>query len=298
MEVRDKWAKRDRMLHAVAENGNVRLVLLRATRLVQAGVQKHALNPLSSILFGELLMGALLTTASLKGQDRSQLRIDVSGPIGFGVAEATATGEVRGYLSGSDFEPRGGDRAEMLENALGIGLLKITRLSENGSTQTGSVELLKSRLPYDLSYYYLQSEQIPTAIRMNVELAEDLSVRGAAALMVQALPGADEEEIIAIENKIIDYPNLVTEFEDDESLLHSISRFLPSSFQIVGKSAVDFFCPCSHDYYATRLALLSRQDLEEMAEEGSQKLECHYCRSVYEFTPSEIQKILLRKGHG
>ena len=54
----------------------------------------------------------------------------------------------------------------------------------------------------NLTYYYAQSEQTPSAIGLGVLVDKDLSVKAAGGFIIQLLPGAKEETICTLEENL------------------------------------------------------------------------------------------------
>lgn len=296
-DIRDKWLLRDRMTHAVTEGDNIRAVVIQGTDLVKDAISRHNLNPLSGLIMGEMLLSALMLTAFLKGEDRVSLRIDSSGSVRGGVAEAIATGEVRGYLFHEAIPRDNLARNELVENAIGIGVLQVTRFLANGKVHTGTVELRRSQLSYDLAYYFMQSEQIPTAVKLDVQFNEDMSLKHAVGLFLQAMPGATEEEIIAVEQNIINHPQIGAELSSSHDPVEVLSRILaPRQFNVLAKKQVNFFCRCSHERFYNHIKLLPLEDLEEMVADGEQKVICQYCKTEYVYSTEDLQKAVAEKS--
>jgi molecular chaperone Hsp33 len=57
---------------------------------------------------------------------------------------------------------------------------------------------------------------------------------------------------------------------------------------------IRFDCPCSREGFASRLSGLGREELTDLAENGSDPVEvvCHNCGSVYRYPGDEIRKMI------
>ncbi|MES0489159.1 MAG: Hsp33 family molecular chaperone HslO [Leptospirales bacterium] len=294
---KNKYLRRDRVLRAITEDGQFRAVIIKATDLANTACKKHELNPLASLVLSELFVASLLATVSLKGEERISLRIDVDGPVKYGVVEANAAGEVRGYLGNNELVPESDDPIIMKKIAIGKGKLSVSKtLHSNYQPVTSVVELTESVIAKDLARYFALSEQVPTAVKIGVRLNENFTIQSAFGLLLQALPDADEETILELENDIVDHPDLGALFEEEENLDLVLNHFLKNQKWVeLAKTPVDFFCRCGKDRFLRGLQLLSMKDLIELASK-EQELVCQYCNEKYIVSIKEIQDLIENKN--
>lgn len=55
---------------------------------------------------------------------------------------------------------------------------------------------------------------------------------------------------------------------------------------------VDFFCRCSKEAFVSKVRLLDRSELEELAATGSANLTCHNCNTAYSLSAEELRAIV------
>ncbi len=291
-----EYTVRDRMLRALSEDGTVRAVILSATEAVNTARVNHKLNPLATIILGELMMGALLAASSMKDEDRVTLRLETSGPLQRAVVEATAGGEVRGYLNHPQPIPQSDERNEMIALELGDGFLHVSRQSEKAKEPiTSSVQLLYRNITRDLTHYFAVSEQVPTALQLSLVFNNDFSVKSALGFMLQAMPGATEETLLKLETGIIDHPSLSAMAQDGlyiDAMLQKITAGVP--FRELSRNPVDFFCRCTKKRFERALFMLPVGDLKSLSD-ADQVLSCHYCGKQYTLTRAEIEHLVLLK---
>lgn len=291
-DIKNKWRLRDRLLNGVSEDGHFRASVLKASNLLQVAKDKHELNPLTTLVLGRLLISAALSTTNLKGEERISFRLEGDGGIGMMTAEANALGEIRGFCSNPNFISSASDSADMVREAVGDGVLHFTKVIYGESTPyVSSVPVAASDVVSDVSYFYAQSEQLPTAIKIDIDFNDDFSIKHAHGLIVQALPEATDAERASISTVVKDFPSLTTLAEDGlyvDGILNKIT--LSSPLKETTRRAVDFYCSCSKDRFAQALGRLDKVELIEMSH-SEQEMKCHYCNTAYVFSSDELKEI-------
>ena len=63
--------------------------------------------------------------------------------------------------------------------------------------------------------------------------------------------------------------------------------------EILSEMPVSYECDCSKDRVGRALLSIGKGDLQEMVDEGKPvELKCHFCNTVYTFTPDEIREMM------
>jgi molecular chaperone Hsp33 len=286
-ELKKKFLKRDRVLRVITKDGKFRAACIKNTEVARVAQQRHALDPLAGTLLARLMSGVSLLSSFLKGEERTTIEIDCSGVIKSLFAEALQVGEVRGYVRYAK------DAAERpvatIADALGIGLFKVTRVLYNQSEpSSGIVQLIKGDISTDLAYFLTQSEQIPSAVVLDVDVDENGAISHSAGLMVQAMPGATEAEIKQIMDSIRELPSLAELLGTGYNPEEILRQALPMDFDIVHNTPLDFYCRCSLDRFKEMLMTLGVQEIEDMQKQGQNELTCQYCNEHYYLTPEDF----------
>jgi molecular chaperone Hsp33 len=116
----------------------------------------------------------------------------------------------------------------------------------------------------------------------------------ACGFLVQALPGASDEDLAAVEANVAGLPGLATMLEDplDPDVL--IDRLMIGlDTRARHEMTPRFECPCSAERAARTLSLLDRHELEEMIGAGaSQEVVCDFCGLAYQVDSAEMQRVL------
>ena len=187
-----KWIK------CIATHGSVRGVAIEATSLVQELVQLHGLKGRYAQGLGEAVMGALLVASYCKSGERVNLNVRGSGDFPQGLVDAYPDGSVRGYVTVRDPKDAtfglAGDFGPWGEGTLSVLRTQMGHASQSKQPFIGTVPLVTGHLAKDLTFYWLQSEQIPSAVGLAVNLQGD-QVVSAGAFLIQVMPQATSEEI-------------------------------------------------------------------------------------------------------
>jgi|GEM_PF-203713 len=285
------FEQRDRVRSVLSVNGHFRASLVKNSNTSLAAQQKHELDTVSAYLLSKYLTAATLVSSTLKGQERVVVEAEGSGPLARIYAEASQVGEVRGFLAYNQDK----DLASIshFDEAIGIGLLKISRVLYNEPEPiTGIVPIVTGDIAKDLAHYYVQSEQIPTAVLIDTRMDDNGYVKTSGGLLVQALPGVSEREIDDMVRAIEGLPNIAELLDSDDKPIDILEEILPFTFAETKTSQVDFFCRCSKDRFIDKLTTLSPHDLREMKEHGQNELVCQFCGTKYILDENDFKKLI------
>lgn len=286
-DIKKLWKDRDRVIRAMTTNGLFRVAVMRSTVLSRLAQEKHELGPLESLMLTRALTGASLMASFLKGEERVTISLEGDGEISMVYAEAMQVGEVRGYCR------RNPQTAGAAESPLGNGLLKVQRVIYNSfEPVTGVVALRKGDVTSDLSYYLTQSEQIPSVVIIDVAYDDAHVVRQSAGLLLQAMPGATNEDIFKTYDAL-DYLGNLSGYLDEGMTLEDLAlKVMPSEATIMASTAADFFCRCSIDRFKSALLTLGLDEVEDMQREGHHELVCQYCNSHYMLSEQDFSEMI------
>ena len=177
---------------------------------------------------------------------------------------------------------------------MGAGTLTVIRDLQMKEPYVGSIQLISGEIGDDVTAYFVQSEQIPTACALGVLVDRDTSVKVAGGYLIQLLPGATEETITAVE-KGIQRAGAVTAMLEQgmtpEDILGQVLGDLGVVF--METTEVAYKCYCSRERVTAALISLGKKELTEIMEEGKPfPVECQFCDEIYTFTPEDIESIL------
>ena len=287
---------KDYLVRGMTLDGLVKVVAIRSTETVREGARIQGTTPNATAAFGRALTAASMMGNMQKVDNGSMtLQIKGDGPIGNIVCVSDATGNVRGYV----YEPN----VPLVEKhpgkldvgaTVGNGTLTVIRDLQMKEPYVGSIPLVSGEIGDDVTAYFAQSEQIPTACALGVLVDTDLSVKVAGGYLIQLLPGATEETIDAVERGIQRAGAVTAMLEQGmtpEDILGQVCGDLGVVF--METTEVCYKCYCDRERVTAALISLGRKELTEIADEGKTfPVECQFCDAIYQFTPEDIRKIL------
>ena len=280
----------DRIIQGMAVDGHVRVIAAQTTTAVETAREILDLSPVAADALGRAMTGALLLARLLDKDVRKQyvtLRFEGNGPLGTVIADGTVAGNVRGYVA----NPVPDDPALNVEAAIGNGSLTVIRgTPPAGKPYTSQLLLGGSGIATDLTRYLMRSEQIGSAVLLGVLNRRD-GVAAAGGMVIQSFPHATEEAIAAVEERIREAPGLSTliyklPIEDVvATVLHGLDyKQIDAGHEI----PVNYACHCTRERALAPLALLGRDEIESMIEEGGTEVVCQFCGRKYQFAPDEL----------
>lgn len=275
----------------------------RIVRLADAAdeiVSRHQFPDPAAALVGEAAALVSLLGAALKFDGKLIFQAQGDGPAPLLVADYASGGAVRATAKVS------GDVAGVSGAAL-VGKGHIVMTIDQGADMEryqGVTPLDDARLEDAAVSYFMQSEQIPTAIRL---AAGRLSAPGekdrwrAGGVIAQFVPGeggarergeevlmsADDDEAWSRADAFI------RSTRDDELLDPSISAetllyrlFHEDGVRIFDRQPVSAKCSCAADKIEAVLGRYKKDELADMVENGVITVTCEFCRRDYVFSPS------------
>jgi molecular chaperone Hsp33 len=283
----------DALVRTLSVRGGVAVRALVATQLVGEAARRHGTSPTASVALGRALMGAVLFAAGGKNET-VQIEVRGDGPLGAIVAIADPEGRVRGYASHPSANPPARRGQLDVAGAVGRGTLAVVRSTASGAQPyTGIVPLVAGTVAQDLAHYLAESEQIRSAVALGVFLDAQGEVAAAGGYLVQALPGADEEEIEHAEGHVRALPGpgeLVREGQDADSIARLLQGVLGCRERHASQPR--FHCGCERERVLRAVSLLGPDDLARAVRE-SETLEvcCRFCAKRYAVPPSDLARL-------
>ena len=248
--------------------------------------QRQDYPPVITAILGEFLAAASLLSATLKFKGIVSIQAIGQGTITSIMAECSNNTQLRGIVRG-DYQSIGDN--ENFKTLLGSATLAITIEPEGRDRYQGLVPMDKDSLSECLEYYFDQSEQLSTKIK----LAADQHT--AAGVLIQEMPHSSNDEqarenwqhlSVLLESL---KPEEQLELEHEEQLYR---LFHEQKVRLFEPEKLQFFCSCSKARTAKMLVSLGADEVNQIIQEqGLIDVNCEFCDQHYQFDQSDIDEI-------
>ncbi len=287
---------KDELIRAIGANGAVRVFVAYSKEMVQQARTLHHTSPVATAALGRLLTAGCMMGSTLKGEkDLITLQIRGDGPLQGIVVTADQKGRAKGYV----FQPNVDIPSKYpgkldVSGAIGKGSLRIIKDIGMKEPYSGEIALISGEIAEDLTYYFAQSEQTPSAVGLGVLVDRDTSVKHAGGFIVQLMPDTEEEVIAQLEKNIAQIP-YVTDLYDMEKTPEQILAMLLKGLEpkITDRIPLSFYCNCTRERVEKALISIGKEELQKIiAEDKQATLHCHFCAKEYHFEEKELIELL------
>ena len=289
--------KTDYIVRATAAGGQIRAFAATTRGLVEEARGRHGTSPVATAALGRLLTAGVMMGSMMKNDtDVLTLQISGDGPLGGITVTADSQGNVKGYVQDPDvmLPPKNGKLD--VGGAVGIGLLTVIKDMGLKEPYSGQTILVTSEIAEDLTYYFANSEQVPSSVGLGVLMEKDNTVKCAGGFIVQLMPFAEERVISRLEEnvgKITSVTKLLEEGYTPQRLLEELTEGL--DLEITDTMPARFYCNCSKERVERAVASIGEKDIREMIGEGKDiEVKCHFCNTAYTSSVEELKSILER----
>ena len=248
--------------------------------------QRQNYPPVVTAILGEFLAAASLLSATLKFNGIVSIQAIGQGVITSLMAECSNNTQLRGIVRG-DYHNIGSE--ETFKSLLGSATLAITIEPEGRERYQGLVPLDKDSLSECLEYYFAQSEQLSTKIKLAANQTT------AAGILIQEMPHSSDDEQ-AQDNwqhlsLLLESLKAEEQLElDHEEQLYRL--FHEQQVRLFDPEALQFFCSCSKQRTAKMLISLGFDEVNQILQEQALiEVNCEFCGQNYQFNQADINEI-------
>ena len=285
----------DRIIRAITTDAAIQMTAIETTQMVERARNIHRTLPLATAALGRTLTITSILGGQLKVDDGSvTVQVRGDGPLGTIVCVADSDGNARGYLQNPAVDlPLRPDGKLAVGMGVGQGHLMVIKDIGLKDPVTGTVELVNGEIAEDVTRYFAESEQIPSACALGALVNQDQSVRQAGGYLVQLLPGAADADIDRLEQNIAKAGSM-TGMLDSGMSLEDIVRAVLDGFavQFLEEAPVCYRCACNEAKVTRALISLGEQELLQMADEDKPtEITCQFCDKVYTFSPTDLRDL-------
>lgn len=289
---------KDYIVRATAADSQIRAFAITSRNLVEEARKRHNTSPVATAALGRLMTAGAMMGAMMKGeQDVLTLQIKCGGPIGGLTVTADSHANVKGFVDHPDvmLPPNAKGKLDV-GGALGLGILNVIKDMGMKEPYVGQTELKTGEIADDLTYYFANSEQVPSSVGLGVLMEKDNTVKQAGGFIIQLMPFAEDKVIDRLEKKLTSMDPVTSYldrgFTPEQLLEELLGEFEP---EILERVDTRFYCSCSKERVEKVIASVGRKDLNEMIQDGKPiEVKCHFCNTAYEYTVEDLKKIIKR----
>jgi len=285
----------DSLIRVMAFDNTVRAFAVDIKNTLHTAMGYHKLNPLAATALGRALEGVAMMREMTKSEDDTiTLRIKSEGSMGGLVAVGSNNGMLKGYVSNNDYSSYGDGALLGVGPCLMPGFMTIVKDLGLKEPYSGTVPLQSGEIGDDLAYYYTYSEQIPSLVALGVKLNPDATVRSAAGIIIQLMPGAKDDTIIHIEKRLKEMGSASKLYEKTKTPIGMLEFMLGTeNLTVTDEKEVMYKCGCSRDSMLRGVISIGRDELTKIIDEQDEvETVCHFCMKKYKFDSEEIKSIL------
>ena len=285
----------DYIVRATAAGNQIRAFAATTRQTVETARRHHDASPVAAAALGRLLTaGAMMGSMMKNDTDMLTLQIRGNGPIEGLTVTADSHANVKGYAGnpGVMLPPKNGKLDG--GGAVGVGLLTVIKDMGLKEPYSGQTILVSSEIAEDLTYYFANSEQVPSSVGLGVLMKKDNTVRCAGGFIIQMMPFAEEKIICQLEENLKNVSSVTSLLDrgyTPEQLLEVLFENL--GLEITDTMPTQFYCNCSKERVEKAVVSIGRKEIQEMITDGEDiEVKCHFCNTAYRYTVEDLKRII------
>lgn len=286
----------DQLIYGYSKAKQISLTYVDVTESAKKLEQKHLSGPTAGRFLAESLVSVALLSADLKDKDeRISLQVQVDGPIGGCLVDASRGGNLRGYTTKKILNKFDESDETSLDEVLGDnGLIAFIHSSSNRVISQQSVECNPLNLRFGLARYYNDLEKKPTAIEISA-VSQNHNLHRATGLKITRFPEGDPEDFVPVLERFND--KTVRKALDQSVDIQIMSDMLGLDNLItVERRTLTTKCTCSREKVIYSISCLTAEELEEMvANKETPEVACHFCSETYRVSTQQLVRLLVDK---
>lgn len=291
----------NKLIKTLIFDGQLSLSVLDTTEMVNDAIKIHNLTPVAAAALGRTLTACTFMSSNLKSET-DKLSVTIAGNGVGGKITVCGNGELamRGVVDEpqADLPLKPNGKLDVGGFVGTEGRLTVVRSMGLKDPYSGSSALVSGEIAEDFAAYYAYSEQTPTAMALGVLIEKDGSSSGAGGVVIQAMPGATEENLAKAEeiiNGLSDVSKRIKELGAEGLMKEYFGEYgaeRPFGAEKPEEYYPEYKCLCSRDYIEGVLRSLGKEELKDIIKkEGAVKVDCQFCRKEYVFTDEDVDKM-------
>lgn len=288
---------KDYIVRATAAGGQVRAFAAVTKDTVEEARKRHEISPVATAALGRLLTAGALMGSMMKNEtDMLTLQVRGDGPLGGITVTADSKANVKGYVEHPEVILPAKNGKLDVGGAVGIGLLQVIKDMGLKEPYVGQTILVSSEIAEDLTYYFANSEQVPSSVGLGVLMEKDNTVKTAGGFIIQMMPFAEEKTIAQIEENLKNVTSVTSLLEKGYTPENLLEELLGNTgLEITDTIPTQFYCNCSKERVEQAIVSIGRKEIQKMIEDGETiEVKCHFCNSAYHYTVEDLKAIIKR----
>ncbi len=274
----------DTIKRAMLFDGKAIVDVLDTTEIVQQAINYHNLTDDAAKALGRVLtIGAFISSGFKSKGNKLTIIVDGQGSGGKMVVTADTGAIVRGYIQNPNAM---GDVPNVVGKNGYINVIKDFGMKE---PYNGLSEIMVGDIAMDFAYYFTKSEQLPSAISVDVDVKGGVCKK-AAGIIVQPMPNCTDEIIVILEDIVNQMKNIAQIVE--EKTAQGVIDFYFAHFPMKQLEDVNpsYVCSCSKEKVSQMLITLGKDELLKIIEEHGQiEVGCQFCNKKYRYSKEDIE---------
>ena len=269
----------DQLIRFLLPEAQSRGALIRGSHIIAEANRIHGLNGPAAELFGQALLASVLLLSVSKGGMRQVLQLDAQPdlahvPLKRLMAE-TRRGAVRGSLTWQEEHI-----AMRNEGHTGLGSWMGQPIRLSTVRDLGFGQPYISTIEYDSDFL---ADHIVHYLNQSVQVRADVILHGDLAMIVEAMPGSDDEHWFRAVEAMAAIPTSALEQGSTNDLL---GYFGDLRCKQVGSDEYAYRCGCSPEKMAQAIGAMASEEIADLVDEsGNITVSCQYCNRHYQIKP-------------
>lgn len=258
--------------------------VVQLTSSYQAIMAQHQYPRVIRQLLGEALVAVVLLADTIKFDGQITLQYQSNGPVKTLVAKCTHDGFIRGFAQWDhDVLPID------VPSALGDGQLVVTiEYDKKVQPYQSIIPVQKQTVAQALETYFMQSEQLPTRLYI------DVSAESAAGLLIQAMPASLQDTDQSAWAELVMLADTITGEElrqlDVQTIVYRL--FNEHDVRLFDPRSIAFRCVCSEARMQAAIRTLGKADaLAMLTTQKEIVVTCEFCNSAYAFDQAAVDAV-------
>lgn len=286
----------DYIVRATAADNQVRIFAATTKEMVEKARIAHNTSPVATAALGRLLTAGAIMGPMMKGEkDVLTLQIKGSGPIEGITVTADSKGNVKGYVNEPNVLLPANHNGKLdVAGAVGEGILNVIKDMGMKEPYVGQTVLQTGEIAEDLTFYFANSEQIPSSVGLGVLMDKNNTVKQAGGFILQLMPYAEENVVEYLEESLKKITSVTTLLEQGltpEQIVEEIAGDL--GVTIMDTIPTRFYCDCSKERVSKAIISIGKEETQNIIDEGQPiEVKCHFCNTSYVFEIDELKELL------